>query len=85
MSSWCLQIFQNTNEIFSRNSALASKKRSIQKKLGHFIPRIEAFYFESITLLFDLTSFKRLGQKPWKKLVGPLEDLNKPKGHLKIN
>ena len=30
----CLQIFQKTNEIFSRISALASKKRSNQKDKG---------------------------------------------------
>ena len=32
MSFWCLQISQKTNEIFSRIFALASKKRSNQKR-----------------------------------------------------
>jgi hypothetical protein len=31
MSFWCLQIFQKNNEIFSKISALASKKMSNQK------------------------------------------------------
>ena len=34
MSFWCLQIFQKTNEIFPRISAIASKKRSNQKNKG---------------------------------------------------
>ena len=40
------------NEIFSRISALASKKRSNQKNKGHFIPLIGGFYFDSLTQLF---------------------------------
>ena len=34
MSFWCQNFFQKTNEIFSRISALASKKRSNQKNNG---------------------------------------------------
>ena len=34
---------------------------------------------------FDLTSFRKLGQKSWKKIVGFLEDLKTPNGHFKIN
>ena len=34
---------------------------------------------------FDLTSFQRLGQKSWKKIVVFLEDLKTPKGHFEIN
>ena len=52
MSFWYLQIFQNTNETFSRISDPASKKGSNQKQIGHFIPLIEWFYFDSLTLLF---------------------------------
>ena len=37
MSFWCLQIFQKTNEIFSRISALAYKKRSNQKNKGTYL------------------------------------------------
>ena len=51
MSFWCLQIFQKTKEIFSRISALASKKKSNQKNKD-FIPLIGGFYFDSLILLF---------------------------------
>ena len=53
---WCLQIFQKTNKFFSRISTLACKKRSNKERLGHFIPLIGGFYFDSLTLLFYLTS-----------------------------
>ena len=33
MSFWCQNFFQKTNEIFSKISALDSKKRSNQKKV----------------------------------------------------
>ena len=65
MSFWCLEIDQKTNEIVVRISALASKKMSNQKssvresKYNHPISGIKCPYF-----FFDLTSFKRLGQKP---------------------
>ena len=56
MSFWCLQIYQKSNEIFLRISALASKKRLNQKKSlsnqikkkVHFIALIRLFF------LFDL-------------------------------
>ena len=57
MLVWCQNFFQKTNEIFSRISALASKKRSNQKctaresKQNHPIRCIKCRYF------FDLTSF----------------------------
>ena len=59
MSFWYLQIFQNTNEKFSRISDPASKKGSNQKKLGHLIPLIEGFYFDSLTLLFWFDLFSK--------------------------
>jgi hypothetical protein len=43
VSFWCLLIAQKTNEIFSRISALASKKEVKSKKLGHFILLIGGF------------------------------------------
>ena len=52
MSFWCHRLDQNTNKIFSKISALASKKMLNQKKWGHFIHLIREFYFDSVTLLF---------------------------------
>ena len=46
MSFWCLHIFQKTNEIFSRISALASKKRSNKE--------IRTFYIANRRILFRL-------------------------------
>ena len=41
MSFWCQNVFQKTNEIFSRISALASKKKSIKKSnfVGFLTPK----------------------------------------------
>ena len=48
MSFWCLQIFLKTNEIFSRNSALASKKRSnLKTRAPVLVLRTVGFYFDS--------------------------------------
>ena len=61
MSFWCHQIFQKTKEFFFRISALASKKRSNEKKSGHFLPLIGRFYFDSLTLLFWFHLFLEAG------------------------
>ena len=87
MSFWCLQISKKkTNEIFARVCALASKKRSNQTssvryvvKINRRISGIKCPYF------FDLTPFKRLGQKSLKKFRSFLGDLKTPKGHFEIN
>ena len=44
-------------------SALASKKRSNQKKYEQLMILIGGFYFDCLYYFFDLTSFYRLGQK----------------------
>ena len=86
MSFWCLQIFQKTNEIFSRISALASKKRSNQKNLGHFIPLIGGFYFDSLTRLFLIWPlFRGYVRNPGKNFVDFFGDLKTPRGHFEIN
>ena len=85
MSFWCHRLDRNTNEFFSRISALASKKRSNQKscvresKQNPPISGIKFPYF------FDLTFFKRLGQKSLQKIRWFLGDLKTSKGHFKID
>ena len=65
--------------------ALASKKRS-NRKIGHFIPLIGEFYFDSLAPLFCLNLFlEAKSRNPGKQIVGFLEDLTTPKGHSKIN
>ena len=57
MFFWCLQISQKTNEIFSRISALASKKRSNQNNKGTLYRWLEDFILTLLHYFFDLTSF----------------------------
>jgi hypothetical protein len=76
MSFWCLQISQKINEIFSRISALASKKRSNQKN----IPLIGGFYFDSLMY----TTFLILSRNPGKNFVVFLGDLKTPNGNFEI-
>ena len=52
MSFWFHSLDKNTNETFSKISALASKKMSNQKNKGNFTHLIEGFYFASPILLF---------------------------------
>ena len=58
---WCHGFDQKSNDFFKRISALASKKSSNEKTLlyNHVT---KCLYF------FDLTPFKRLGQKSLKKI-----------------
>ena len=70
MSFWCHRLDHNTNEIFSRISALASKKTSNQK--------VPLFFW------FDLFLEAR-AEILWKNFVGFLGDLKTPKVHFKIN
>ena len=77
MSFWCLQISQKTNEIFSRISALASKKRWNQKNKG--------FYFDSLTLLFWFDLFlEPRAEILEKKMLGFWEIWRHQKDILKL-
>ena len=71
-----------------RISALASKKRSIQKKIRALYtrPLIRGFHFDSLTLvfLFDLVLEAR-AEIPKKNSVFFLVETMTPKGHIKIN
>ena len=78
------RVFQKTNEIFSRISTLASKKRSNQK-IGESQNKNPPISGIKCPYVFDLTSFYRQGQKSWKNFVWFLEYLKTPKGHFKIN
>ena len=90
MSFWCQNFFQKTNEIFSRISALASKKRSNQKNKGtlyqdYFIPLIGGFYFDFLTLLFlfDLFLQARAEIQNYFRLF--LVQMKTLKSHFEIN
>ena len=48
---------KKTNEIFSRISAQASKKRSNQKNKGTLYHKLEDFILTLLHYFFDLTSF----------------------------
>ena len=58
---------KKTNEIFVRISALASKKRSIQKNKGTLYHYLDDFILTVLHYFFDLTSFQRLEQKSLQK------------------
>ena len=64
MSFWCLQIFQKTNEIFSRISSLASKKRSNQKMQWRIL-------FYSLTPLFSFDLFLEARAEKFHWYFGP--------------
>ena len=86
MSFWCLQISQKIHEIFSRISAIASKKRSNQKNKGNlYVPLIGGFYFDSLTLLFWFDLFSEARAEILEIISWLfLGDLKTPKGHFKI-
>ena len=53
ISSWCGQISQKKNRIFSRISALASKEVKSKKNMGTLYRYlVGGFYFDSLSLLF---------------------------------
>ena len=79
MSVSCLQIDQITNESFVRISALASKRRSNQKKSCNRVKIIE------LVLFFVSTLFRGLGRNSYKDFVGFMVDLKTPKGYFEIN
>ena len=77
MSFLCLRISQKTNEIFSRISALASKKRSNKKKQCKRVKIKSSNQGYKAPIFFNLTSFKRLGQiflQKFRWFLGRFED-----------
>ena len=64
MFIWCLQIDKNPKNIIVRVSALALKKSSNKKIMALYLTLTLLYY------LFDLTFFKRLGQKSLQNFVG---------------
>ena len=90
MSFWCHHLDQNINEIFSRISALASKKRSNQKIRAFYTTNwsLKDFILTLLHYFFDMTFFYRLGQK-YKNIFGrflvhsPFESICPLKGSYK--
>ena len=90
MSFWCLQISQKNNEIFSRISALASKRCRIKKKIGELYTPNWGFYFDSLTLLFWFELFLEARAEILSKSLQEFRwffwgDLKTAKGHFEIN
>ena len=85
MFFWCLQIFQKTNEIFSRISSLAYKKRSNQKISALYTTNWRILFRLSYTTFLITPLFRGKGRNPGKKIVVFLEHLKTPKGHFEIN
>ena len=86
MSFWCHRLDQNTNEIFSRISALASKKISNQKnKDTLYTYLIGLFYFDSLTLLFWFGLFLEARAEILEKIsLGFRKIWSHQKGFLKL-
>ena len=78
MSFWCLQISQKTNDFFSRISALASKKRSNQKKIVEESQnKILQLAVESALIFLILPLFRGKVRNPGKNFIvffGRFED-----------
>ena len=74
MSFWCHRLDQNTNEKFSRISALASKTRSNQKNKGTFYRQLEDFILTLLHYLFWFDLFLEAKQKIFVGFFGRFDD-----------
>ena len=83
MSFWCHHLDQNTNEIFSWISALASKMRWNQKVIN--ISILIHFLSMKVSLFFSFNFFLKGRTETWKNFVYFLVPTMTLKRHFEIN